>query len=395
MQSNTEYEFKYYNPSGEYQFSVSSWYNAQFWVSEREVGSFYIDVPYELGKQIVPYLDEDGIFEIYRSNFGTKKLLFNKRWFLGLWRDKVDESGLRYLRMRCLGCNNIIDRRIVYYAAGEAETIVTATPADDAIKRILRQNLGSSAATYRDISDYLQIDGDLSLAPNIDVDGFEYRKILPLLQEFCDIAYSQDETYVTFDVTWSPEASKYRFSTFVGQLGADKGINGAQTLYLTTTDRDEKESSSGLSYASVEVNGIDRRTAVYAGGQIVVYDEGLETEYEERTISEAYDNDKIDRTPFGLWEDWEDARETSDADALQDVADKRLREWETKIVVNGHMSDSFTRFFDREFGYGDIVAFKFRGNAYDVHIDKVLFNLDGSGKEEIQIFTRNMEESYY
>jgi len=394
MPSPEEYEFRYYSSSGEYRFSITSWYNAEFWVAEREVGSLVLDIPENMGASIEKYLEEDGIFEIYREYFGEKKLLFNKRWFLGLWRYKRDESGIKYLRIRCLGCNNIIDRRIVYYSPTDSEATIDSVEADDAIKGIMRENFGSLAESYRDISNYLLIEGDLGLAPQIDFDGFSYQKVLPLLRSICDASYSAG-TYLTFDVTWKPEANKYVFSTYVNQLGVNKGIYGQKTLYLTVPDERDGINSGGLSYASVAVDGIDRRTAVYAGGQMVTYNEGLDTEYEERTIKEAYDQEKIDRTPFGLWEDWQDARETADDDAIQEVANSRLEDWKTKIVVNGHMSDAFTRFFGREFDYGDIVAFKYRNKAYDVHIDKVMFTLEGTGKKVIQIMTRNMEESYY
>lgn len=390
-----EYEFRYYSASGDYRFSISSYYNIEFWVAEKEVGSLVIDLPESYGDEIEPFLEEDGIFEIYRETSQGKRLLFGKRFFLALWRPKTDESGLKFMRLRCLGCNNIIDRRIVYYTTGSDETIIDDLPADDAVKKIMRENFGSDAEEYRDVSDYLLIEGNLGLAPNIDYDGFEYQKVLPLLRSLCDASYSENGVYLTFDVKWIPESKKYIFSTYVDQLGVNKGIFGKDTLYLTTSDGDQEVDSGGLSYASVAVDGSDRRTAVYAGGQLVTYSEGTDEEYEERIIKEAYDQDKIDKTPFGLWEDWQDARESADEDVIQKIADARLEEWKTKIVVNGHMSDAFTRFFGIEFDWGDIVAFKYKKYAYDVHISRVLFSLTGDGKKEIRIKTRNMKEEYY
>ncbi len=384
MSNNVDYEFRYYSPYGQYRFSLTGYYNAEYWVAERGVGSFYIDIPYNKAQEILPSLELDGTFEIYRHYGGVKTLMFNKRWFLGLWREKED-NGKKYLRLRCLDCNTIIDRRIVYYRPETPQSEINNLPADNAIKRILRENLGVNASNIRDWSHLVQIDADTNSAPPISLSAFAYNKVLPLLDKICDLSYTENDTYLTFDTRWHPDAKKYRITTYVNQMGANRGSSGNNTLYFTPALQ-ETHDFGGLNYASIEMNGIDRRTAVYCGGR----DTG-----EDRLIAEAFDQEEIDRSPFGLWEDWEDARMVGTEDNVQNEANVRLEKWKKKIAVNGHMSGAFTRFFGREFNWGDIVAFKFRNQVYDVHMNRVLFKLYGNGSEEIRIFTRNLAESYY
>jgi hypothetical protein len=385
MSTTTNYEFKYYAPFGENLFSFSSpFYGAQFWVKEKEVGSFFIDIPHNVADSIVEMLDYDGILEVYRSRYGQKNLLFSKRWLLGQWRDKVDEQGRKFMRLKFLGCNNILARRIIAYYPGTSNVKVVNEQADDALKRLVRENLGEGAVTDRDISDILDIEPNFSLASDVTINNFERVNLLTVLNNICDAAYSQNEEYVTFDLKWDEGTGKYIFKTYVGQLGTNRGIDAKNPLYFTMGGENEL-GFGGLDYASVDINGIDRRSYIYCGGQ---------GELMDRSIEEVYDDDLIRLSPIGRWEDWEDARNTADDD-LSNATKARLEKWLPKVIVNGHMSGAFTRRFGTEINWGDIVVFKFKSHVYDVHLEKVLFVLEADSSEKITIFTRNMKDVYY
>lgn len=388
MSQRSEYEFKYYSPAGKYLFSITNWHNVNFWVSEKEVGSFYIDVPYTIANHIMKTVEIDGIFEIYRSYIGgSQNLMFGKRWFVRLWRDKIDENGVRYTRIRCVCCNNLIDRRIIYYRPETSQTTITAEPADDAIKRLARENFGADCTDAdRDWSDMITISADTSSAPAITLDGLQYRKLLPVMQDICDIAYDVDETYLTFDLWWNTSDKKYVFNTFIGQLAANRGSDGNLPLFLTAYVDDKYSGFGSLGYASVELDATDARTLVVCGGQ----GEGA-----DRIIKEASNDDEIARVPFGLWEDWQDARQSESENSVQAEADARLAEWTPRIAVNGHISAELARYLGTEINWGDKVVFKFKENVYDVHLYKVQVQLDNNGAENMSIFTRNMKEEYY
>lgn len=388
MTQRAEYEFKYYTPAGEYLFSILNYHSANLWVSEREVGSFYIDIPYEIANKIIKVIELDGIFEIYRSySKRTPQLLFKKRWFVALWRDKIDEKGVRYTRIRCHCCNNLVDRRIIYYRPETAEVIIDSVPADNAIKRLVRQNLGDlCTVASRDWSDRIVVSPYTSLAPTISMDGLQYRKLLPVLKEACDITLEEHDVYLTYDLFWNNTTQKYIFNTYVNQLGVNRGSDSETPLFLTAYTDDKYSEFGGLGYASMELDGTDRRTAVYCGGQ---------GEKEDRVIKEAFNADEINRVPFGLWEDWEDARRVGTEEGVQAAADIRLQRWTPRVAVNGHISPEFSRYIGVELNWGDRVVFKFKDNIYDVNLYKVQISLENDGSEKIQIFTRNMKESYY
>lgn len=386
MPSTIDYEFKFYTPFGEGIFSLTSnYYNIQFWVSEKEVGSLIIDIPHNIASEIIGMLEYDTVVEIYRSRYGMKTLLFGKRWLLGQWRDKSDENGNKYMRLKLVCCNNIATRRIVAYLPETSYAKVESEKADDAIKRIMRENFGVSATDgSRNISNILEIEPNAGLASTVSTEDFARVNVFTVINNICDAAFSQNGEYLTFDIKWSPEKNKYVFQTYFGQLGVDRGINSTNTLYFTIVN-DSLTGFGGLDYASIDIDGYNRRTFVYCGGQ----GEGA-----ERNIVTAKDDNLIRLSPMGRWEDWQDARNTSDAN-LQAACNTRLMEWQPKVVINGHMSGSFTRKFGSELDWGDIVAFKFKNNAYDVHLDKVMFNLPDDSSELITIFTRNMKEEYY
>ena len=397
--SLVSYDFRYHNPIGKYLFSFDSYYGANYWVSERQVSSFTIDIPHTIGRKILPYLELDGIAEIYRTVGNKKTLMFNKRWLLGLWRDKVDDRGIKYLRLRFIDCNNLVDRRIVFYPRETKYTTINGLPADNAIKKLARENFGSlSTDKSRDWSHSIDIESNRSLCAPIDMTGFSYLKLMTVMNNICDVSYKKNGEYLTYDMSWQPEANKYVFKTYKNQLGSDRGARSEKPLYFTVSAKEETTDFGGLSYASVEVNGIDRRTVVYCGGGLEeLTEEEKEEEVEaERVIVEVKDEDTIGKSPFGRWEDWEDARNSgNDLDGITAVAYERLEKWKPVVAVNGHMSDVFTRLIGKEFNWGDIIAFKFKNYIYDVHIDKVNFDLDENGDEDIQIFTRNMAETYY
>jgi len=382
-----EYEFRYYNPSGDYVFSILNYHGANFWVRERDVGSFYIDIPYIMSKEILSKIEIDGIFEIYRTNeWGVKELIFNKRWFVRLWRDKIEENGVKFSRIRCVDCNNLVDRRIVYYLPQSPQTIINNIPADDAIKRLARENFGNLAVERRDWSDKIFIEEDFGLAHEISLDAFQYRKLLPLMGNICDTVREEHDQYLTFNVYWSENINKYVFETKVDQLGTNRGVDSESPLHLTAILGEEGGEFGGLRYASVELNAVESRTAVYAGGQ---------GDKENRIIKEAFNQEEIDRIPFGLWESWQDARMSGTPGGVQAVADRRLQRWTPQIAVNGHISSDFTKYLGSKINWGDRVVFRFRDHIYEVNITSITINLANNGSEIISLKTRNMREEYY
>ncbi|NLN77285.1 MAG: hypothetical protein GX139_13420 [Armatimonadetes bacterium] len=391
-QSTSNYEFRFYTPAGHYLFSIphDSIYSANFWIRERDVGTLTLDLPLNIGVEIENMLEYDSVIEVYRDYRGSKNLVLDKRWIIGLWRSKIDEGGVRNFRIRALDCNTWITRRVVYYDPDTPQTKVVNTPTDDAIKKIARENFGNLAQPYRDWSKYITIEPNTGLAKKVSLSGFSRINALTVMNNLCDLAYAENDEYVTFDMRWDAGIGKYIFRTYLGQMGANRGVNGNSTFYLTHTDDTNPLSYGGLSYASVENNGINRRTAVYCGGA------NSDVEEEGRVIAEVFDHDLINASPFGLWEDWEDARNSGNSEeGIRKVAMERLEKWSPTVAVNGHINAATIQGFGTDFNVGDIVAFKFRDVVRDVHIDSVAFDISNNGEEKITIDTRNMEESYY
>ena len=219
----TTYDFAFYTPDGELVFFITGYHKANFWVKEQEIGSLTLDLPYVMIPDMLPYIAEDCIIEIYKSDFNGKILMFNKRWFLKLWRDKVDEKGVKFLRLIAQDCNHLAEKRIIAYDDETSYTQKQDMPADDMIKEFARENFGSSCTdTTRDWSDKIEIEENQSAAPDVSIDGVEKRLILPVLQEICQKSEAAG-TYLTFNVIWRPDMKKYLFYTRIDALESDRG----------------------------------------------------------------------------------------------------------------------------------------------------------------------------
>lgn len=381
------YFFAYYTPDGNLKFFLTAYHSANFWVEEGSVGSFTIDLPYKVAETVYPQVQEDGIFEIYRSGKSNNELMFGKRWFLKMKRIKQDERGVKYLRLISFDCNHLFNKRVIAYSAGKKRYVNKEGYADDLIKAFARENFGALCTdATRDWSDKITIENDLSLGPEIEVEAGEYKLLNTVFQEISDLAYEEDETYLTYNMSWSPEASKYRFRTHIGCLGTNRGMYSKDPIYLTTVDSNARGSRGGLAYASVEYDARDTRTRIYCGGR---------GSGEEQTVVEAEATTRIERVPFGLWEDFEHAGNAEKTAVITKIANQRLREWRPYIKVNGHMEKAFTDYLGDVFDWGDILAIKYHDEIYDIHINKVMIDLPENGSQDIRIFTRNMEEEFY
>jgi hypothetical protein len=87
------------------------------------------------------------------------------------------------------------------------------------MKEIIDENLGSAATVAaRDISTYLQIQPDFTLAPSI-TKAYSWRRLLPLLQELANISLEKG-TWLAFDIVKINDTLS-EFQTFVNQRGVD------------------------------------------------------------------------------------------------------------------------------------------------------------------------------
>lgn len=307
------------------------------------------DMPYS-----TEYIQSDRLVEILRDG---------KREFLGPIRvitSKVGSKGKKYLQVGGLSTTSILSRRIVAYDAETAQASKTGN-ADNVMKAIVRENLGSSAVAGRDLTGYgFSVEPDTSLGPSIAIE-FSRRNVLSVLMDIANRARKAGNE-VFFAV--EPDGiDDWVFRTFVGQPGKDlTGVLRFGVKYGNVIE------STLLEDWSREANYI------YAGGQ------GLAS---EREIREAGDNARAGRSWLSRTEKFVNASMESTGAAVQDAADRSLEENRPLIRFTADLVDSDQTKYRRDWNLGDKVRVEHLGKSYDALIRTVRVRVDGVGRDTV------------
>jgi len=195
-------------------FTQKDWYKLDYTRQENGVGSLYLDLPdrYPYG-----FWKKDGQLQVYRGAINHESQLDGETsWFIRLWRSKIDEDGKKTQHILAYDSNHLIKRRLVAFYEGSTQATKTDY-ADDMMKAIMYDNFGLGSygawpfSTQRNMSNYISIQPDVSLAPSVTKE-FSWQQILPLFQELCKTSYEHG-TYLAFDLV-NIGINKWEFRTY-------------------------------------------------------------------------------------------------------------------------------------------------------------------------------------
>lgn len=326
------------------------------------VGSLVVNVPSRYEDLL---FDRNGLvvdnrIEVFRYAGGASRLLGDKIWFI---RDGQRPSSGQVSSIQVMAeCSTgLLNRRIVAYAAASAEA-TKSDQADDMMKAIVRENLGVSAGTGRNLSTYLSVQADMSHAGVVDK-AFSRRIVLNVLQE---IAQQQalGGTYLAFDIVRTGD-STMEFRVYEEQRGTDHRTTSQYPLLM------------GRQYGNIIEDQLEylhgqEITFVYAGGQ---------GEEAARLIATASDTTRIARSPFNRIERFVDGRMIETAGALADDAEAALREGRPGLVFRGRLQDTQSVQFGVNYNWGDYLTVAFRGDQFDCRLEAVHIRMDEGGEE--------------
>lgn len=351
----------------------SEWFKLEFTKRENEIGSLSLDLPplYNLS-----FFEIDGRIEVWRAVGAYPAYLeCDTVWLIRLVRKKTDEQGRRSVHILAHDAIEILDRRIIAYQNNTSYTKKSG-PADNVIKALARENLGSLATdTARRISS-LVIDSDVSKGASVFKEDFSYRKLFPLMQEIASDSATAG-TYLTFDVVYNT-ISTFRLRTWAGQRGTNRGRNTRSTIVASIEN-------GMLSYASLAYDYTEEYNYIYAGGQ---------GQSNNKIVSTAYNNNRIRKSPLNRREDFI-STDVSNATAARAEANARLKEAQAKTVLNGHIQQSHLYQYGVHYRYGDLIVASYDGQLLDVHLDTIHIVVGPEGGEEVQIMSRNLDDTEY
>lgn len=287
---------------------------------------------------------------VYRSYTGGLPYLdMEAEWLVYKGAIKVSEKGEETLELMARDPNWLLLSRIVAYAAASAQAEKNDF-ADDMVKAIVRENLGTLATvTARDLSDYLSVQVDLSLSANVQK-AFARRKVLYVCQEIANKA-ALAGNYLAFDIV-STTPGNLEFRTYSDQRGNDHRQTSAKPV-LIGRDFGNMENFE-LSYShDGEI------TYCYAGGLGV---EGA------RVIGTASDSGRIGYSPFNRVEYFADGLNTDDVNQLDDEAEAVVRENIPVRMVSGDLTQTNGFVYGLHFKWGDYLTISDRNQSFDARL---------------------------
>ncbi len=338
------------------------------------IGSAVLTLPGDFDTQFVRI--PDGRLEIWRKLPGSSReyLDTDTIWLIKAIEYDRDDKGKTVVVVEADTplCLLREPGRFSYYDSDTAASSVTAQPADNGIKQIARDNIGSSAlqTSFRDLSQYIAIQIDLGLGASVSK-SFAWRDLLKVMQELA-AASMQAGTYVAFDIV-SPTPDTLEFRTYVGQRGVDHRFPGGNNPVIIGPE------FGNMGACSLRYDYRNEVTFALAGGK----GEGA-----ARLQATAQDAGRIGLSPFGLREKFVDATNYDTTTGLAAEAQSVVRAGRPRTIFRGKLLSTPDTRYGVHWGWGDFVTAQAFGQSLDCRIDAVTVSVAG-GKETVEAVLRN------
>ena len=305
--------------------------------------------------------------EVWRSVNGITYLEGDRHWRLLDIRSYRDADGAYLHELWFFDPLLWLKARHVLYAAGTAQAEMT-DQADDMLKAVVKDNLGSDAVAGRDLSAYVTIDADLSRGASI-TKGFAWREVLTTLREICQQNEQAGGGWLTFDLVRTG-ANTDAFRTYTGHRGTDR-----------TSEPAISWERGNLREPSITISNYDAPNHITAAGR------GEET---ARVTAEAY---LANLTPRTRWEGFIDARNTgTDASTTAELtalalaeANAELNRVQPRVYFTGSIAETENYRWGINVNYGDLVKVEFDGYTFEARVNAVMITMDSAGAETLTV----------
>lgn len=324
------------------------------------------------GNYNISFLKVDGRIVIWRNVDGKSYIDTDTAWLIRTITRRLEPNGTETIIANAVSANEILSRRIVAEDSdtGQADK---SDLADDMMKEIVAECLGTSASTGRDISTYLSIESDTSQGPTVSKE-FARRNVFDVLLEISETTV-QAGSPVYFDI-FAPTHNTLEFRTYRDLRGVDHSFPDGLNPVILSPDR------GNLADIVREYNYQAEVTYVYCGGQGIG---------EVQEIQTASSSDRINVSVFNRREVFINATMSSGSAAVLDDTSIALRAGRPKRTFQGQLLDAPGTKYGVNWGFGDKVTAEFKGESLDCTVDgiEVFFQ---QGRETIRASLRVVEE---
>jgi hypothetical protein len=338
-----------------------------------DVGSLSLVLPGDYPQQYI--IAPDGRIEVWRKlDSGREYLDTDTVWLIKKVTQKLDARGTKTILVEAVTPLSILREpgRYVAYAAGTSQATYASAPADNQIKEVARDNIGSDANSSRNLSAYISIDANTGQAVSV-AKSFPLRDCLKVMQEFAD-ASTQGGTYCAFDIV-ATTPTTLTFRTFTQQRGVDHRFPSGNNPVLLSPEM------GNLGETELTQDWSEEITFCAAGGK---------GENSERLFASAQDNTRIALSPFGWREYFQDATQYDSTTGLAAEADAVVRNGRARQVFKGRVLDTRDTQYGVHWGWGDYVTAQAFGKLIDCRIDAITISVQpGANFESIDAWLKS------
>lgn len=281
-----------------------------------------------------------------------------------------NEAGNEVLHFGGVDQNDLLDRRIVAYAAGTTFADIT-DEANRMLATIVDRNMGPNAFVDEagrprayDPDHFSVATAASGIAPSVSR-RFAWRDVFPILQEIADTSRDLG-TPLYFDIV-STGPARFEFRTYVNVRGVDRTITTGLNPVVFSKELKNLDSPSMREDWSNEHN------YVWGGGQ---------GEEEDRVIDPEDDVFRMHRSIWNRREVFQDAREEDTILGVANKAFRRMQHDRPRLRFTGRLLDTPVSRYGIDWSFGDKVTARYHGE-YDGIVDAVRHMIDNEGVEDL------------
>jgi len=308
---------------------------------------------------------EDLRIEVWRTSSGVRTLVGDAPFFLQLAVSSQDKSGKRLVKIEADDSQSLMDRRINPYHKDHGCAKLGPAPADDVMKEAVTCNYSAAAASYnatpdaiRNLSAYLQIQGNLGLAPTYEAQG-ENQGVLDILSKAAKYSMSQGTPLLFRPVQINHMGNPFlEFRTYVGQRGTDRT--------QTAGGRVLTPEGEGIVSYELSMNWRETASRMYAGGKGSGAGKTYRT-VDDPTLSGG-PTPRLSYNPFALREKMHTAN-TDEAAKILAEANAELWAQYRVATVTGELGQTALDRYGSDLFWGDKVSVMVDGLFFDVYLD--------------------------
>jgi hypothetical protein len=286
--------------------------------------------------------------EVWRAGAGISRLV--GIWYLRSIERWVDEQGIERIGWGAEDANGLLARRVIAWDAGTTQAEKTDF-ADDMLKELVAENLGSGAGAGRDLTAYgLTIDADHGSAPSVTCECAR-QGLLAVLQSVAQASRDLG-TRLYFEIM-HPTMTTLQFRTYVHRLGQDR-----------TTLQSPFSLLRGTLAPPVRIlrDHGDEVNVVYAAG------EGAE---EDREVVAVSDVPATNASPFARREAVVDGRSYEGTASLTAFGSAKLQFMKVRPRFEATLQDIDGSRYLADWALGDLVSAEYDAEIYDCEVSAV------------------------